>query len=403
MPYVLVLDKVMTISATVAWSDLSARTWDVVVVGAGPAGSIAARELARHGLAILLVDKAAFPRWKVCGCCLNGAALSTLESVGLADVATDCGAVPLTVTRIAAKGAEATISLARGMALSRTTFDAALVKAAINGGAHFLPEATAAIGAATQNNRKVTLRHQLHAARVKARVVLAADGLAGRSIAAEPDLCAVTEHSSRIGVGTVLGEAPEFYARGTIYLACAPAGYLGLVQLEDGRVDLAGAFDMAATREIGGPGNLALAILRRVGWPPIPKMSDAAWRGTVALTRRPARLADERLFVIGDAAGYVEPFTGEGMAWAVASAVAVAPLAAAASRRWQTSFESEWTRRHRQSVGRRQFLCRWVARGLRHPGMVGTILNLLSRWPNLASPLVQRLNGPESPLEGIAS
>jgi len=393
----------MTILSTVAWSDLAARTWDAVVVGAGPAGSIAARELARQGLDVLLVDKAAFPRWKVCGCCLNGAALSALECVGLANFMTDCGAVPLTRTRIATKGADATISLARGMALSRTKLDTALVKAAINDGAHFLPETTAAIGGATKDDREITLRRQHHATRVKTRVVLVADGLAGRSLVAEPDLCTIADHCSRIGVGTVMDKSPEFYTRGTIYLACARAGYLGLVRLEDGRVELAGAFDNAATRESGSPGNLALAILRRAGWPPVPNMTDAAWRGTVALTRRPARLADERLFIIGDAAGYVEPFTGEGMAWAVASAVVVAPLAAEASRRWQSSFVGEWTRRHRRCVGRRQLTCQWVARGLRHPRLVHAILILLSHWPGLASPLVHRLNGPASPLEGIAS
>ena len=49
---------------------------DVLVIGAGPAGSVTARELARRGRRVLLVDKAAFPRPKVCGCCLNAAAVA---------------------------------------------------------------------------------------------------------------------------------------------------------------------------------------------------------------------------------------------------------------------------------------------------------------------------------------
>ena len=56
------------------------HTWDAVVVGAGPAGSMAALGLARAGAAVLLVDRATFPRPKVCGCCLNGAALAALRS-----------------------------------------------------------------------------------------------------------------------------------------------------------------------------------------------------------------------------------------------------------------------------------------------------------------------------------
>jgi 2-polyprenyl-6-methoxyphenol hydroxylase-like FAD-dependent oxidoreductase len=54
------------------------------------------------------------------------------------------------------------------------------------------------------------------------------------------------------------------------------------------------------------------------------------WRLVPSLTRRPKRVAEERLFLIGDAAGYVEPITGEGMLWAIMSACAIAPLDSAA-------------------------------------------------------------------------
>ena len=63
--------------------DIAGTSWDVVVVGAGPAGSMAALEIARRGPSVLLVDKARFPRYRVCGCCLNGRALSLLGSAGL--------------------------------------------------------------------------------------------------------------------------------------------------------------------------------------------------------------------------------------------------------------------------------------------------------------------------------
>src|SRR3954468_10803523 len=63
-------------------ADTPYRTWDVVVVGAGPAGSLAAYDLARRGLTVLLVDKATFPRWKVCGSCLSPQAQATLAAAG---------------------------------------------------------------------------------------------------------------------------------------------------------------------------------------------------------------------------------------------------------------------------------------------------------------------------------
>src|SRR5262249_26661731 len=69
------------VSATLTLEEAARRSWHALVVGAGPAGATAARELARRGLDVLLVDRAAFPRWKVCGCCLNGNALATLAHV----------------------------------------------------------------------------------------------------------------------------------------------------------------------------------------------------------------------------------------------------------------------------------------------------------------------------------
>ena len=77
--------------------DVSDTTWDVVVVGAGPAGSMAALEIARRGRSVLLVDKASFPRYKVCGCCLNARALSLLELADLGGLVDSAAMVELIV------------------------------------------------------------------------------------------------------------------------------------------------------------------------------------------------------------------------------------------------------------------------------------------------------------------
>src|SRR5882724_2418075 len=71
---------------------MAQRSWEVIVIGAGPAGAMAAYELARRSLRVLLVDKSAFPRPKVCGCCLNGQALALLQTRGLGHVINDHGA-----------------------------------------------------------------------------------------------------------------------------------------------------------------------------------------------------------------------------------------------------------------------------------------------------------------------
>src|SRR5260370_4830579 len=58
------------------------QLWDVIVVGAGPAGALAAYELARRSLRVLLVGQSAFPRPQVSGCCLNGQAFAVLPVRG---------------------------------------------------------------------------------------------------------------------------------------------------------------------------------------------------------------------------------------------------------------------------------------------------------------------------------
>ncbi len=346
-------------------------TWDVVVIGAGPAGSVTARELARCGCRVLLVDKASFPRAKVCGCCLNGAAVNVLEQLGLGRVLRD--AVPLGRVTIAANRHRANLSLPRGVALSREVLDTRLIEEAMNVGVEFRPN--------TLINRESDLGAQ-------ARLTIVASGLTGADASPEP--------GSRIGAGVVLPAetVQSFFAPGTVYMATGHGGYVGLVRVEDNRLDVAAAFDAAFVKSAGGLGPAAEAILEEVGWPMPCGLAEAAWKGTPALTRRPRQLAGDRFFVVGDAAGYVEPFTGEGMAWAMMSAAALAPLAARAVLEWKPEFVREWESRHHRMVSRRQRVCRVVSRVLRSPLLTRLAVCVLGLLPFLSRPVVSALNRP---------
>jgi flavin-dependent dehydrogenase len=383
----------MTIPGTIALEEAARRTWGAVVVGAGPAGALAAQQLARRGVGTLLVDQSAFPRSKVCGCCLNARGVAALAAAGLGDLPNRCGALPLRAFELAAGGATARLALA-GVALSREALDAALVRAAVGAGAHFLPQTRAALVAGDGEAKTVQLVSvsQEGSATVRARCVLTADGLGGQLLARSGVGAAPAAPGARIGVGAVSAEAPAYYEVGTVYMACGARGYVGLVRLEDGRLDVAAALDAAWVRASGGPGRAVLPLLTAAGLPPVPDLIGLAWRGTPALTRRATRLAGERLFVLGDAAGYVEPFTGEGMAWALAGGLAVAPLAAEAVRRWRPSLAGAWAATYRRVVVRRQHLCRAAAAVLRRPLLAGALVRLLARVPGLASPLIRHLN-----------
>jgi len=364
--------------------------FDAVIIGAGPAGSVAARELARGDCRVLLVDKASFPRAKVCGCCLNAAAIDTLRQLGLGEVLTN--GVPLSAVRIAAGRRSAQVKLPGGVALSREAFDAALVNEAVNAGVEVRDGVCAKLGECNPHYRKVLVGSQS----VRTRVAIVASGLSGSD--------ATPEAHSRIGAGVVVpAEAvPAFFTPGTIFMATARGGYVGLVRVEDGRLDVAAAFDLAFVKMHDGPGLAAEDVLNEVGWPRIAGLAELPWKGTPALTRRAKAVAGERWFAIGDAAGYVEPFTGEGMAWAVMSAAAVAPIAARAVKQWDDSLTREWEFTHRRVIGKRQRTCRVVSRVLRSPLLTSIAVRALSVFPVLSRPVVASLNRP-APLRGATA
>jgi hypothetical protein len=177
-------------------------------------------------------------------------------------------------------------------------------------------------------------------------------------------------------------------------MATGQGGYIGLVVLEDGTLDVAAAFDPPAVKAAGSLGLLAEAILHEAGFEAIPGLATAAWKGTPALTRTPTRIAGERWFAVGDASGYVEPFTGEGMAWAINGALALIPLVADACRAWNPALTIQWHSLHRAKIGRRQRTCRLLARALRSPWAMMFLVRALRWCPGLARPAVRGLNHP---------
>jgi 2-polyprenyl-6-methoxyphenol hydroxylase-like FAD-dependent oxidoreductase len=177
-------------------------------------------------------------------------------------------------------------------------------------------------------------------------------------------------------------------------MAVGRGGYVGLVRIEDGRLDVAAAFDAAVVREADSLGAAAVAVLHEAGFPTVPSFESAHWRGTPALTRTARAVAGEGWFAVGDAAGYVEPFTGEGMAWAIASGAAVAPVAARAIGGWTESLVREWEATHARVVRSRQVVCRAAVRVLRSPLLSRLVVRALGVMPALSRPVVGALNRP---------
>ncbi len=383
------------ISSTIDANDAANRLWDVAVVGAGPAGSMAARQLAIRGRHVLLIDKAAFPRSKVCGCCLNASSQARLRAAGLPDLVRQLGAEQIHRFQLACGHRTANLPINGTVSLSRNAFDAALVAAAIEAGAAFLPQCEAKLDEASEQFRGLSLRCKNQQHTIRAKILLAADGLNSGLMRGSRDIDFVVRQNSRLGVGIIVESDLTEFENGTIYMACGSHGYVGLVRLENYMLDIAAALDRTALKSAGGIGPLVVQILRQANYPVVPLLDQMKWQGTPLLSQRPKCIGTHRAFLIGDAAGYVEPFTGEGIAWALAGGLAVAPIADRASDAWDPAFEQEWTETYNQLVRRRQRFCRLLSKGLRFPRITRPAISLLSRFPSIARPISRALTAPK--------
>jgi flavin-dependent dehydrogenase len=364
--------------------------WDAIVVGAGPAGAVAARQLALQGKQVLLVEKARMPRDKVCGGCLGGAALEALSSIGLGDLPLRCGGTPLSTFALASEGAVVRIPIGRRIAISRRTFDEAMVGEAARAGVVVIDGTRAEFSAPAGDWASVSLLSAYRKVTASAKVLIIATGLASLP-------AGFTVHwakNSRIGLGAVVSEAPCDGTHQTLCMAVGEAGYVGITEIENGHFEIAAALDPHAVAAAGAPGCLIHHVLETAGIEPVINLREVHWSGTPRLTRRVSPLALHRCLVVGDAAAYVEPFTGEGIGWAIQSAVLAASLLAGGLDSWAPALSRRWQRVHDEAFARRMRRCSAVSLALRLRPLRKIVARSLCWAPSLARPIVAGLDQP---------
>jgi len=344
---------------------MSDARFDVVVIGGGPAGSCAAIAAARAGARVALVERSAFPRAKVCGCCLTARAVAELRALGAQESL--AGACALETVRIGCGSGSVVLERASGVAIGRDTLDSRLVELAADAGAEVHAECHAQVTA----TGRVRISPRSGASReLAARTVIAADGLSGSAL----DACAGFDwrvaRRSHIGLGAVVPQGAVQCEPGEIRLRVGSAGYIGCVRLPGGSTDIAAAVDPRRLRDAESAAACAIELLGADARD-MATLREARWRGTPLLTRTRARVAAEGILVVGDAAGYIEPFTGEGMTWAITTGSAAGALAARS-----TDPGRAWPAVHAKLVARSRLRCRLIAQALRSPMLVRAAVGL---------------------------
>lgn len=392
------------------------RRWQVAIVGGGPAAAACGIAAAAHGLDVLIIERSRMPRPKLCGCCLSPRAMAELVALGLRQ--DGLGGVPLSRVRLATAGRSTTLPMTGGMTLSRERLDATLLGLAVERGCHLLGETAAQSVTSSVQAARLTCRvgggnatsnafnDRLAGSASGATVELAADAVVLATGLTESIRIEHTggEHAgasagrevataNRIGIGTTLPPEASDLQPGELVMAVGEHGYCGLVRLEDGRLDVAAAVAPEAVAA-ETPAAAVQAILTSAGLAELP-LGTAKLRGTPLLTHRHG-YAEGRVFRTGDAAGYVEPFTGEGIGWALTSGRLLGDALAASFTGTQLNQHvaaSYYTRSYEAELGRSLRRCRLVSRLVRSPRRVRWLIGAARLAPWAGGPLVRLATG----------
>lgn len=315
---------------------------DVLIVGAGPAGAVSAALLAEAGLTVHLLDRAEHPRPKACGECLNPGAVAALDRLGFLDAVLARSPAPLVGWRLCTEtGREAVGSFApegrTALAIPRAELDQALVQEAVARGARLFegvqvrramspgsghaPSAAhlgktrqgTAVGQCARPSVRTIERDGSSAVR-SARLVIGADGL--RSMVARALGPPARSRIRKLSLTCRLhGQGPP-EDRGTLWLGDGITVGLALVHpnrgLWNGTVVVdSDRFGADVRRDPLGFYRRALEGAR-LGWRSPPEVVEGPW-ASGPFDRARSRFTTDGILLVGDASGYFDPLTGQGI------------------------------------------------------------------------------------------
>jgi flavin-dependent dehydrogenase len=362
------------------------RTHDLVVAGGGPAGLAVAAEAARRGLDVLVLERRALPADKACGEGLLPGAVAALDALGVLPHLEPDGFAPFRKLRWLQEdgaSAEALLPEPGGLGVRRLSLSAALLARARELGAEVRDHA----GLRDHRREAGRVVCTLDAGEaVEARLLVAADGLAS-PVREREGLTRPTPGRRRFGLRRHYalppwGDAVEVHFTEGAEAYVTPSG--------PGRVGVAFLFEEGTAPDFDALLARFPGLAARVAGAP----HDSTLAGTGPLARRAAARVLDRLVLVGDAGGYVDAITGEGLSLAFEEARLLGEalpgaLARGAGREALRPWERAVARRYRRYAA----VARLVLAVARRPRMRELALRRLEEHPALFSALVARAVG----------
>ncbi|MFN2475926.1 MAG: NAD(P)/FAD-dependent oxidoreductase [Chthoniobacterales bacterium] len=349
--------------------------YDVAIVGSGPAGATCAAFCARAGLRVVVFERETFPREKVCGDCLNPACFPVLERLGIAeDVRALAHGELRRVDFVAIDGRTVTVELPRDaeIAVKRSLFDDLLMRRAQAAGAE-IRERSVVTALVAPTSSADFWRITAGGDQFEARALVAADGrnsTVARLLGLLPRVA-----KDRVGLQTHIPLPAGFGER--VVLQFLREGYSGQAPVDDQTLNLC---LVGRAHSIGAVRHWAEATF---GIAP-----DHTWRTITPLRRAAVAPAALGLFLVGDAARVVEPFTGEGIYYALRSG----ELAAESIARQLQTGDAELGARLYTAAHENLYRGRlWVNRIARAAVLSPRMTSLLIRTGVLRSAFLQKL------------
>lgn len=301
------------------------------MVGAGPGGATAAMLLAQRGHDVLLLDRATFPRDKVCGDAIPGRALDLLAKLGMREKIAAANFYPVTMLRLVSprgyvmdapmRGADSTFPSA---VVPRKAFDVLLQEHAVEAGAEFVQAQVQAPLLEDGRVAGVRVRVGNEVKELRSRLLIGADGSTSTIARA---LRPADKHGHHRAVAVrayatgmeLLPHYAEFY----LYEEILP-GYAWIFPLGEGEANIGVGMRLDTFR--AGKHNLQEILERFLEMPEIKKRlrhggkleNVASWQLNLGSEKRVQRAYDGALLV-GDAASLINPLTGGGIGNAVNS------------------------------------------------------------------------------------